>query len=70
MGFYLIGGNTAEYFWYVVTYAFAVGLVCALLTSFRYLRPIALAVVNYPLSYIAPRIKKVHLELERDDKKL
>lgn len=43
LGFYLIGGNTAQYFWFAVIYAFAVGLSCALLTNFRYLGMVALA---------------------------
>lgn len=43
MGFYLIGGNTAEYFWFALLFALAIGLACSLLTNFRYLGMVAIA---------------------------
>lgn len=43
LGFYLIGGNTAEYFWLAIAYALAIGIVCGLLTNFRYLGMVAVA---------------------------
>lgn len=43
MGFYLIGGNVADNFIYAMFFAFAIGLVCSLLTGFRYLGMVALA---------------------------
>lgn len=43
LGFYLIGGNIADNFIYAMFFAFAIGLVCSLLTGFRYLGMVALA---------------------------